>query len=138
MKSYICSNVTILGLKIVKIWIFMGMVGFFCLGFWCYFFRYTKSGDWPTFGILFVVLKVSSKNVQVVSLYTYFWRFYFFIKRYYGIKHLIFCAKLIRWFAAIHTTAIFYDTYNTVSIIFVYTLPCHEMMKPCYTWRCHN
>ena len=33
-----------------------------------------------------------------------FWGVHFFIERYYGMRGLIFCAKLICWFAAKHTT----------------------------------
>ena len=44
------------------------------------FFRHTKFGDWPVFGKTFLVLKVSWKNVLVVSLYTYLRVFFFFIK----------------------------------------------------------
>ena len=97
----------------------------FSLGFWRQFFGYPKLCDWPGF-FFFFRKRCYRTHVRVVSMYTYFWGLYFFIiKRHYGIENLNFCLKLVRWFAAIHTTTTLPSDFCTVSKILI----CFSLIK---------
>ena len=116
----------------------MGLVVLFLLEIQASFFQAYQIRTWWVFKkkkIFFhLVLKLSEKNVRVVSLYTYF-RGFILIKRYYGNGGLNFCVKLIQRVAAKHTThrknpahqlQLKMLSTNQVVVFFAHQYPCSK------------